>query len=253
MPALPDSVPKPASSMRRLRLNVAPVPARFTALPDARLPPAPSASVLPLLIVVPPGRLCSPPSASAYRWLANVTLVPPITPPNVLLVLLFNVSAFAPRFHARAADTAQRAEYLRPDAPLRLNVAPVPAVACSRRYRREGCRPRPTRACCRRRSSCRPYRYSRPSASVPVPANVTPRCRRSHHRTCWRCRSTSARSRRGSRSCWPRHSTHRIVCVPGCAAGLNVAPAPARFTAPPDAARPQRQRAAAAMMVVPPV
>ena len=54
VPSIPLSVPSICGPDAPLRLNVAPVPARFTALPDARLPPALNASVLPPLMVVPP-------------------------------------------------------------------------------------------------------------------------------------------------------------------------------------------------------
>ena len=54
VPAPPLSAPIVCAPVAPLTLKVAPVPARFTVLPDARLPPAPSASVLPPLMVVPP-------------------------------------------------------------------------------------------------------------------------------------------------------------------------------------------------------
>ncbi|EDS99748.1 conserved hypothetical protein [Burkholderia ambifaria IOP40-10] len=54
VPASPDSAPVVCGEVAALRSSAAPVPARSIALPDDRLPPAPTASVLPPPIVVLP-------------------------------------------------------------------------------------------------------------------------------------------------------------------------------------------------------
>ncbi|EDS99750.1 conserved hypothetical protein [Burkholderia ambifaria IOP40-10] len=53
-PDTPDSAPVVCGVVAALTSSVEPVPARSTALPDERLPPAPTANVLPLPIVVLP-------------------------------------------------------------------------------------------------------------------------------------------------------------------------------------------------------
>ncbi len=54
VPVPPDSAPLVCGDVAALRSSVAPVPDRSIALPDDRLPPAPTASVLPPPIVVLP-------------------------------------------------------------------------------------------------------------------------------------------------------------------------------------------------------
>ncbi|ONZ54406.1 hypothetical protein A8F47_04955, partial [Burkholderia cenocepacia] len=53
-PDTPDTAPVVCGVVAALKSSVAPVPDRSTALPADRLPPAPTASVLPLPIVVLP-------------------------------------------------------------------------------------------------------------------------------------------------------------------------------------------------------
>ncbi|RDS97756.1 hypothetical protein DWU95_47830 [Burkholderia contaminans] len=53
-PDTPDTAPVVCGVVAALRSSVAPVPERSTALPADRLPPAPTASVLPLPSVVLP-------------------------------------------------------------------------------------------------------------------------------------------------------------------------------------------------------
>ena len=53
VPAPPDSAPSDWAPVAALRSSVAPAPARFTAPVDPKLPPAPSASVPSLIVVVP--------------------------------------------------------------------------------------------------------------------------------------------------------------------------------------------------------
>ena len=59
----------------------APMPAVFTALVDARLPPAPKASV-PALIVAPPEKVFAAVNVSVPAPCLTMPPVPPITPPN---------------------------------------------------------------------------------------------------------------------------------------------------------------------------
>ncbi|EDT00346.1 A kinase (PRKA) anchor protein 14 [Burkholderia ambifaria IOP40-10] len=87
MPAAPASEPIVCAPVAPARSNVAPAPVRLTVPVDARLPPAPSASV-PLLIVVSPVYVFAPVSV--------VVAVPFFTSPPVPLIVPARPSALLP-------------------------------------------------------------------------------------------------------------------------------------------------------------
>ncbi|EDS99746.1 conserved hypothetical protein [Burkholderia ambifaria IOP40-10] len=127
-PDTPDNVPVDCGVVAALRSSVAPAPARSTALPDDRLPPAPTASVLPLPIVVPPVYEFVPVSVVVDGPFTARLPLPEIAPPRPRSFAPPTVSVDpAPRFTALVNVVPATLVPSVPPAPLVFS-APVPSA-----------------------------------------------------------------------------------------------------------------------------
>ncbi|MDR8787972.1 hypothetical protein FEP82_05969 [Burkholderia multivorans] len=128
-PATPDNAPVDCGVVAALRSSVAPAPARFTALPPDRAPPAPTASVLPLPIVVLPVYVFVPVSVVVDGPFTARLPLPEIVPPRPRLLAPPTVSVEPePRLTALFSVVPATLVPSVPPAPLVFS-APVPSAA----------------------------------------------------------------------------------------------------------------------------